>query len=650
MRTDSVQPSTIRLDWSPLLVVLVMLWIPTVVGATESIALSIRGVTGEARDNVEVALRLNQRRNDPDLDGDTIRELHASAEGEIRRALEPFGYYRPEIEVELVEPGTGQSEWRATYDIDPGEPVSIALFDARLLGGGAEDEEVIRLIRSFPLAEGDVLRHADYERGKNELIAEVRTQGYLKAELQEHRVEVDVEAYTANVILAVDTGPLHVVGPIVFDQPERNDPGSEEPRFAGDFLERYLILRPGEPINQSDVADQRRLLSRSGYFEEVLIEQGEATASAPPEIPLIIRLIPFKANRYRGQVGWGTDTGAGLQGDWNRRYLGRYGHRFIFGGSVVQDQSRLAGDLRYTIPLDPLVNERLELTARVQSRTLTFEDVELDEGGETRILNGLLSAYWHAPRFTFGDFQVRSRAGISVVRESYDIFEILFGNLPDSAQQAIISQIGQQAFDTLAPDFEAVVPSVRLSARRTDDDLYIRRGDYFNLEILGADTSIGSNIDFWQLRFDSWNIWPIGDSNRLLLRTAAGYSDAETRNVLGADFNRMPELYEFRAGGARSIRGYGFEELFPDNAILGGKHQLIASLEYEHEIIPDWSVAGFVDAGNAFNDFDKIDEKFGVGIGARWRSPVGVARVDVAFPLDDSKDSFQFYITVGPEF
>ena len=112
----------------------------------------------------------------------------------------------------------------------------------------------------------------------------------------------------------------------------------------------------------------------------------------------------------------------------------------------------------------------------------------------------------------------------------------------------------------------------------------------------------------------------------------------------------MPEYYEFRAGGARSVRGYGFETIFPSDAITGGKHQLVASLEYEHEIIPDWSGAVFVDAGDAFNDFDDFNEKLGVGFGVRWRSPVGVARVDLGFPLDDADDSFQIYITVGPEF
>ncbi len=127
-------------------------------------------------------------------------------------------------------------------------------------------------------------------------------------------------------------------------------------------------------------------------------------------------------------------------------------------------------------------------------------------------------------------------------------------------------------------------------------------------------------------------------------------SDADSTEVLGVNFNKMPEYYEFRAGGARSIRGYGFETQFPQDTITGGKHELVLSLEYEYEVIPDWSVAGFVDSGNAFNSWDDFDEKTGVGLGVRWRSPVGLVRVDIGVPVDDADESFEVYITVGPEF
>jgi translocation and assembly module TamA len=190
----------------------------------------------------------------------------------------------------------------------------------------------------------------------------------------------------------------------------------------------------------------------------------------------------------------------------------------------------------------------------------------------------------------------------------------------------------------------------RLTLRRSDDRLCIRDGDYLDLELLGARDGVGPNIGFWQARLRSWRIRPLSDRNRLLLRTAFSHTDASSRDVLGVNFDLMPQYCEFRAGGVHSVRGYGFEPLYPGDAITGGKHLLEASIEYERRFLPGWSAALFLDGGNAFNSFDDIDPKLGTGIGLRWRSPVGAARIDLGIPLYDAQDSFQIDVTVGPEF
>ena len=608
--------------------------------AREPLDIVVTGLSGDPLSNVQASLSIEQHRLDDGLTADIMRSLHAGAEREIRRALEPFGYYRPEIKTELRPPDKPGQAWEARYTIDPGPAVPIGEVLVRFSGAGAVDITLEDLPDQFMPHTGSALEHTGYESAKRALLSQVKDLGYLDADYTEHRVEVDMVSYTANIVLAVATGPRYVFGPIMFEQDI----------FAPEYLARYLTLQPGEPFSQARLASQRRALSKSGHFQEVAIEPGKPDDSQPPAIPLHIRLVPFKPNRYRGRVGWGTDTEFGVQTDWTRRYVGKYGHHFTLGGAAVQDRDRLAADFSYMIPLDPLSGHSLELAARHESKDLTFEDVELDEGGETRIETNLGSVFWHQPMRNLGSFELRGKGGLSLVGETYDVFEVLFGNLPGDDQQVIIDLIGSRAYDTLAPDFEAVVASIRLSARRANDPLYIRRGDYINLELLGSNENLGSNISFWQLRMNTWNIWPTGDHGRFLLRSAVGYSDARNRTVLGVNFNQMPEYYEFRAGGARSIRGYGFEELFPKDGLTGGKHQLIGSMEYEHEIIPDWSAAVFLDGGNTFNDFDDIDAKLGTGIGIRWRSPVGLARIDLGFPLDDGEDSFNVYITVGPEF
>ncbi|TXS90738.1 BamA/TamA family outer membrane protein [Parahaliea maris] len=611
------------------------------VARADTVAVTVTGLEAvalkEARQNVQAAIPLSRHQSDAELRPSIIREDHAGAAAAIARALQPFGFYAPVISAELERPAGRDKLWQARYRVESGPALPVAELSLVFEGPGESDTDLAQLADSLPLQQGAVLDHRAYERSKRDLLASLQRLGYTDASLIAHRVEVDLEAYEARALLQVATGPRYVVGEIRFD----------DTRFDREFLERYLILAPGDAYNSARLAEQRRLYSGAGYFREVVIEPQDPVDNA---VPLVVSLDPLLPNRYRGRLGWGTDTGVGAQLDWTRRYLGGRGQNFNFRTGLVQERRRLAGDLNYQIPLDPLEGTRIVVGARHESKDLTFEDVELDEGGETRIATNLLTSLWQRPTHTLGDFTLDSLVELNLVNETYDVFEVLFGNLGSGAQQSIIDSIGPEAYDTLAPDFQAVVPGLRFKLRRSDDTLYIRDGDYFDLYLLGTDEALGSNISFWQARFSSWQIRSFGDHNRVLLRTALGYSDAESSEVLGVDFNAMPEYYEFRAGGVRSVRGYGFETLFPEDAITGGKHQLVGSVEYEYEFMPNFSAAVFVDAGNTFNRWEDYQAKVGTGFGVRWRSPVGLARLDLGFPLDDAEDAFQIYITVGPEF
>ena len=138
--------------------------------------------------------------------------------------------------------------------------------------------------------------------------------------------------------------------------------GLERP--LSEYLARYLLIRPGDTYSGAQLARQRQALSKSGHFQGVEILPLPANADQPPAIPLRIRLEPLKPNRFRGGLGWGTDTDFGAQLDWTRRYVGGRGQRFTLGGAVVQERRKLAADLRYQIPLQPLAESRIELVAR----------------------------------------------------------------------------------------------------------------------------------------------------------------------------------------------------------------------------------------------------------------------------------------------
>jgi len=136
----------------------------------------------------------------------------------------------------------------------------------------------------------------------------------------------------------------------------------------------------------------------------------------------------------------------------------------------------------------------------------------------------------------------------------------------------------------------------------------------------------------------------IGERGRFIVRGTLGATSVD-------DFARLPPELRFFAGGDRSIRGYEYQEIGPRNAralVIGGEYLAVASAEYEHYFLENWGGAVFVDAGDAFTD--EFDLKLGVGVGVRWRSPVGLVRLDLGVPISDAFESgVQLHLVIGPD-
>ena len=97
-----------------------------------------------------------------------------------------------------------------------------------------------------------------------------------------------------------------------------------------------------------------------------------------------------------------------------------------------------------------------------------------------------------------------------------------------------------------------------------------------------------------------------------------------------------PESQRFRAGGDDSVRGYAYRSLGPlvNGAVTSGNLMFTSSAEVARPILerlPALLGAAFVDVGGVANSWGAIDPAFGVGVGLRFRSPVGALRLDLAY-------------------
>jgi translocation and assembly module TamA len=154
-----------------------------------------------------------------------------------------------------------------------------------------------------------------------------------------------------------------------------------------------------------------------------------------------------------------------------------------------------------------------------------------------------------------------------------------------------------------------------------------------------------------------------------LVGTAYGDISGDGRSVLAgrAAFGTIPGGTNanipfdklFYAGGGGSVRGFAYQSAGPRDAFnnpLGGASLVEASLEFRQRIGKSFGAVVFVDAGSAYTDtmpnFSQMAPRLGTGVGVRYYTGFGPARLDLGVPLNkrDGDAPFGVYVSIGQAF
>ena len=554
------------------------------------ITVDVNGLESPLDEAAVAAVEITQYA-DRDVSAAQAQRLHDRAEGQIQTALEAYGYYHVKISGELRKVG---ENFVSDLKIDRGEPVTIAESKVIVDGNAMERPRVMKAVDGFHPRDGEVLDHAVYERSKTEITGALFSAGYLDALLERHRVEVTRDANSAVIDLYWKAGPRYKFGETTFD----------DSQFDEHFLERYIPYEAGDWYSQEELLQLQQGLIDANYFSIVQV-QPDSEKAVDGVVPINVLLAPAKRNVYTGGVFVGTDTGVGVRGGVERRWVNRQGHKLKFEALVAQRLKTVTG--LYTIPKPGRDNHswnfgatyRDENTDTSQSKTLRLATTD------SRIWRGWTRTY--GLQFLTGNFEVADIKGKTTL----------------------------------------LYPEASLAKKYADNPNFPRKGWSLTFAARAGLEGVLSDTNFTQLTADAKWITGIGKLDRFITRGSFGYTQV-------GDFNALPPELRFFAGGDRSIRGFGYQTVGPLNAdgkVIGGETLLVASAEYEHYFTPTWGMAGFIDAGDAFRG-TKFEAKVGAGFGLRWRSPVGMVRVDLGTPVrgggpDDS--SIQLHVVIGPD-
>lgn len=480
--------------------------------------------------------------------------------------------------------GTKDDCWRLNITIESGP---VALWHTLSIDLGELSTAAADL--ATPRA-GDRFTHAHYEKFKADVVDLAKSSGWLKAKWITHKVTVDASHSPAQVDLELrlDSGQMFHISPITI-----TNSGLED-----EFIKNLVNMQDGITFSDEKLSQLYLRLQRSGYFQQITISPDWDNIT-DNTIPLTVDLTPARWRTTEVGAGFATDTGARARGNLTWHRLNRRGHQAELDGAWSQYSQEVSGS--YRLPdMDAPADHWYEVESGYSN---TDNDNYLTE----RHYLGISQSQQNDAGWLRSDFIKYESATWFAADQRGDSQNLLFGN----SWKRVSSNSNERLLNGR---------SIQVDWRASSDALL---SDINYLQFSGAYKRIHAFNQRW----------------RILGRARTGWT-------LTSDITHLPPELRFYAGGDNSVRGFGLADIGEeiDGEVIGGRGLLELSAEFDYAIKPQWSAAVFVDSGSAFNN--SPDFHTGAGIGARWYSPLGPMRIDIAHPVDQA-GSWHLHLSLG---
>ncbi|WP_027799715.1 autotransporter assembly complex protein TamA [Paraburkholderia dilworthii] len=527
----------------------------------------------------------------PDISGDQFEFLITATPQQVRDLAATQGYFTPVVRTDVR---TVENTRRVTVSVDPGRQTvitSISLsFRGPVLTEDPAQENAARF--AFSLHEGDAFSQGGWDDAKNASLKALQARRYLGAKIYHSEARVDPRTHEATLSVAYESGPTFTMGKLDVSGPRR---------YPEQIVDNVNPISVGDIYDVQRIAELQRQLQNTPYYASVAIDV-DSDPEKPVETPLHVKVSEYPYNSIRGGVGYSTDNGALVQGAYS--YLNTFGKAWPFTIDGRIDQVQQYGQIQLAMPPGP----RAWTNSVLASYTTT--DVS-----DTRIYS--------------------IRGGVQRTRTSQFIdytYALLF------YQDRLDQNVGAPTTS------RALVPSWSWTRRNTDDPLFPRKGNLIHVEAGFAVKGVLTDQTFIRGYARGQQYMPIGKQDLMVFRAELGgvFTSGSSSGI--------PASLLFRAGGSNSVRGYGYQSIgnTVQGSVLPTKYLVTASAEYQHWFTHDWGAAAFFDVGTATDTWGEKVFYPGVGVGARWRSPVGPVNVDVAYGIRNK--SVRPYLTLGIAF
>lgn len=574
----------------------------------------------------------------------------------IERYYQSLGFYQAEVVDEQVLPD-GKGGVRLNLTIDEGAPTHVTAVDVEGLESVPEELRA-SVLHKLPVVVGQIFRVDDWRALKALLKSRLRELGYADAAVGGETL-VEVTNQTARVHAVADPGPRVKFGSIFVTSGPH-----PEVRPETIIAQARSAVPPSAWFSDSALTEAQNRVFKMGVFGAVKVTAGLPDADTGT-VPVLIdvREAPFHTVRYG--AGGGIDPARQ-----EVRAIAEYTDRNFFGGLRTLSLKAKVGwafvPAVWEIQANGLILDFLAQFTQPNFFTpsLTFlaslnlykqvEDGYRYYGGRTRV--GV--AWAPVSRLTLSPTYNLELDEVSGTTEG------LNGDVPTLAYGCNTSPCLQR----LSYLEQTAVWDAR------DDVVDAKRGYYLGVSFQESGPWIGSGYTFIRILPEARAYVTVGAvtfAARLMVGTMLQPNPCTISSESGFSTQTCdpsPIVNRFFAGGAGSNRGFGSRQLSPLLPLtnqpltptsqagsivspigepaqsmgrvvpIGGSGLLDASFEVRWTFARDWVVAFFVDAGfvsyGAFSLNELSTTQVAVGVGFRYRTPIGLLRVDLGYRLN----------------
>jgi translocation and assembly module TamA len=546
-------------------------------------------------------LDLLRFRGNPRIDREQLQRMARSAPEQAKTLLATAGYYSPVISTRIdgLRDGEGGTP-TVVVDVQPGEPVRVGSVEIVLQGFASSSDtpfDKAALQAAWTLPKGDIFRQDAWEQAKRALLRQVVQTRYPRAQLSDSLATVDPDQHSAALRVVLASGPELRFGELRIEGLKR---------YPASIVANLNQIKPGDYYSEAALQAYQSRLQDTGYFASVdvsadlsaiLDEQLEAGAekradAAAPAVapaaapmaplPLLVRVVENKRRNVSAGLGYSTNTGNRAQLNYDD--LAIFGLKMKSALTLETKKQTARGDFYFPVTPDGYSD----------SFGGAYERSDI-EGEETTVFTVSAKRAWGTPL-------LERSVGVELLTEQKTV----------AGQPSVRST--------------SLPLTYSVTRRKLDNLLFPSKGHVVNWQIGGALLPLLTDEPF--IRASTKAMWyiPFGAKSTVILRGELGALASKQKDG-------VPAIYQFRAGGDQSVRGYAYQELGvrKGDATVGGRYLATGSAEYQYWFKPSWGAAVFYDAGNASDSFSGLHPKSGYGVGARWKSPVGPINVDVAY-------------------